>query len=267
MTDSADTARLVADCEAYWRSTGVPRRAITSMRNELRQHIDEATGDGRTIDDVVGPDPAIFAENWAAEYRDPDTKRKWDRATAGDPELQRQKTVDLITYSLGGIAVVGGVITGSLLKGDTNVDNEMWRWVWTIFAVGFGIGEIFTAAFFLLPFAIGAAAAAVLAWLGVGLLAQWFVFFGVSLVAFTYLRRFIASQDAADQPRVGANRWVGMEGVVLQDIDNDQSLGLVRVESEEWRAMSDDGADITAGSKIKVENVRGARLVVSRKEN
>ena len=62
------------------------------------------------------------------------------------------------------------------------MENETWRWLWTGLAVVMGIGEIFTAGFFLLPFAIGAAAAAILAWLGVALLPQWLVFFGVSTV-------------------------------------------------------------------------------------
>ena len=75
------------------------------------------------------------------------------------------------------------------------MDNEIWRWLWTVFAIAMGIGEIFTAGFFLLPFAIGATAAAVLAWTGVSLLAQWLVFFGVSLIAIVYLRRFIRRQD------------------------------------------------------------------------
>ena len=257
--DTADTARLIADCEKYWRSTGVPRRYVASMRNELRQHLDEALAEGRSIDDVVGSNPAAFAESWAAEHRDLDANHAWEAITKGDPEADKE----LISYVLGGIAIVGGVITGSLIRGETNVDDDIWRWVWTLLALGFGVGEIFTAAFFLLPFAIGAAAAAVLAWFGVGLLAQWFVFFGVSLIAFAYLRRFIVAQDALDQPRVGANRWVGMEGVVLQDIDNDEAVGMVRVESEEWRAVSDDGGLITAGARIKVVDVRGARLVVT----
>ncbi len=102
-----------------------------------------------------------------------------------------------------------------------------------------------------------------LAWFGVGLLAQWFVFFGVSLIAFAYLRRFIVAQDAMEQPRVGANRWIGLEGMVLQDIDNDEAVGMVRVESEEWRAISEDGTVIGAGSRIRVIDVRGARLVVT----
>ena len=261
--DTADTARLIADCEKYWRSTGVPRRYVASMRNELRQHLDEALAEGRSIDDVVGSNPAAFAESWAAEHRDLDANHAWEAITKGDPEADKERRFALISYVLGGIAIVGGVITGAWIRGETNVDDDIWRWVWTLLALGFGVGEIFTAAFFLLPFAIGAAAAAVLAWFGVGLLAQWFVFFGVSLIAFAYLRRFIVAQDALDQPRVGANRWVGMEGVVLQDIDNDEAVGMVRVESEEWRAVSDDGGLITAGARIKVVDVRGARLVVT----
>jgi membrane protein implicated in regulation of membrane protease activity len=237
------------------------------MRDELRQHLDEALAEGRSIDSVVGPSPAAFAESWAAEHRELDADRAWEAIIERDPEAEKERRFALISYVLGGIAIVGGVITGAYIRGETSVDDNIWRWVWTFLAVGFGIGEIFTAAFFLLPFAIGAAAASVLAWIGVGLIAQWFVFFGVSLIAFAYLRRFIVAQDALEQPRVGANRWIGLEGMVLQDIDNDEAVGMVRVESEEWRAISDDGTVIGAGTRIKVIDVRGARLVVTRTDH
>jgi membrane protein implicated in regulation of membrane protease activity len=123
-----------------------------------------------------------------------------------------------------------------------------------------GIGEIFTAGFFLLPFAIGAGAAAVLAWAGAAALAQWLVFFGVSVFSLAYLRRFITRQDEGEQPRVGANRWVGMDGVVIEDIDPVSGGGMVKVESEQWRAVAPQG--ISAGQRIIVTEVRGARLVV-----
>lgn len=140
------------------------------------------------------------------------------------------------------------------------MDNEVWRWIWTIFAVAMGIGEIFTAGFFLLPFAIGAAAAAVLAWLDAAVVAQWLVFFGVSIFSLAYLRRFIGRQDQAVQPRVGANRWIGSEGVVLEDIDPDSGTGMVRVINEKWRATAE--TPIPTGARIVVTEVRGARLVV-----
>ena len=39
------------------------------------------------------------------------------------------------------------------------MDPEVWRWIWLATAATFIIGEIATAAFFLLPFGVGAAAA------------------------------------------------------------------------------------------------------------
>ena len=145
------------------------------------------------------------------------------------------------------------------------MENELWRWLWTIFAVVMGIGEIFTAGFFLLPFAIGATAAAILAWLNVVVVAQWLVFFGVSIFSLAYLRRFIGRQDEGEQPRVGANRWKGELGVVLDDIDPHSGTGLVRVLNEEWRATAPQ--PIPAGAQIIVIDVHGARLVVERLES
>ena len=73
------------------------------------------------------------------------------------------------------------------------MENEVWRWLWTCSAVVFSLAEVFTAGFFLLPFAIGAAAAAVLAWVDAHILWQWLVFFVGSAVSFVYLRRFVRS--------------------------------------------------------------------------
>jgi membrane protein implicated in regulation of membrane protease activity len=140
------------------------------------------------------------------------------------------------------------------------VDNEFWRWFWTIFAIVMGIGEIFTAGFFLLPFAIGAAVAAVLAWANVALIAQWLVFFGVSILSLVFLRRFISRQDEGEQPQVGANRWVGRQGVVLEDIDPHSGAGMVRVATEEWRAIAVQ--PIPKDTLIIVRDVQGARFLV-----
>jgi membrane protein implicated in regulation of membrane protease activity len=128
-----------------------------------------------------------------------------------------------------------------------------------------GIGEMFTAGFFLLPFAIGAASAAILAWLDVTLVAQWLVFFGVSAVSFAYLRRYINRQDEGIQPQVGANRWIGTEGVVLDAIDPVTGAGLVRIINEQWRATAPQR--IETGSRVVVTDVNGTRLVVERLES
>ena len=126
------------------------------------------------------------------------------------------------------------------------MDNEVWRWLWTIFA-------------------IGAAGAAILAWLDAAILAQWLVFFGVSIFSLAFLRRYIGRQDEGEQPRVGANRWVGSEGLVLQKIDPQTGAGMVRILHEEWRATA--LAPIDVGARVVVTEVKGARLVVGQLEN
>jgi membrane protein implicated in regulation of membrane protease activity len=259
VAEALDPSRVVADFERYWRETGVPHGALVEMRLQLEQHLTEARDEGRSLSEVIGPSLAEFAETWASEYRDRAPASAWDEVTSGRTARRRSERRQLVLYALAVVAVVAAVAIGS--SGGERVDNEIWRWLWTGLAVVMGIGEIFTAGFFLLPFAIGAVAAAVLAWLNVAILAQWLVFFGVSLFALVYLRRFISRQDDREQPRVGANRWANTTGLVLEAIDPLKSIGMVRIGGEEWRATSD--RPIPAGTQIVVREVRGAHLVVT----
>ncbi len=72
---------------------------------------------------------------------------------------------------------------------------EMWRWFWTGLAVILSVAEIFTAGFFMLPFGIGAGAAAVLAWVGAHVLVQWLAFLVISVASLVGLQRFVRRQD------------------------------------------------------------------------
>ena len=144
------------------------------------------------------------------------------------------------------------------------MDPEVWRWIWLAVAVGAVVGEMLTATFFLLPFAAGAAIACVLAFLGAPELAQWVVFLLVSAAAvygFRPLARRLDRNAAALPSGVGASRWIGQHGTVLQTID--AHGGLVKVGGEEWRASSRDDDDVIAvGSRVLVTAVEGTRLVV-----
>ena len=258
--------RVVGDCALYWRETGVPAGDVAEMGAELDQHLRSAAAEGRELEDVVGPDLARFAEQWAAEHRDTTIRTPgWDDVISGRTTRARARRRELVAYAAGLVVLVGAAAVAG--KGEPRMEDEIWRWLWTGFAVVMGIGEIFTAGFFLLPFAVGATAAAVLAWIGANLLAQWLVFFGVSVVSLAYLRRYIDRQDQEFQPRVGANRWTGSQGIVLEEIDPDTASGMVRVGSEEWRATSRSGAIIPPGARIVVVEVSGSRLVVEPSEH
>ena len=140
------------------------------------------------------------------------------------------------------------------------MENEVWRWLWTCSAVVFSLAEVFTAGFFLLPFAIGAAAAAVLAWLDVHILWQWLVFFVGSAVSFVYLRRFVRRLDHDEQPRVGANRLIDAQGKVIERVDEDAQTGMVRLGGEEWRASAAETIEVD--TRVMVTEIDGTHLVV-----
>ena len=140
------------------------------------------------------------------------------------------------------------------------MSNEAWLWFWIGAAVFLGIAEIFTAGFFMLPFAVGAVAAAVLAYADVGEIIQLSVFLVVSVAALIVLRRFVHLGDQAT-PAVGSNRFVGQRARVLEHIDPTNGTGRVKMETELWRATSDVGP-IAEGVMVKVVDVRGTRLVV-----
>jgi membrane protein implicated in regulation of membrane protease activity len=141
------------------------------------------------------------------------------------------------------------------------MSNEAWLWFWIGAAVFLAVAEIFTAGFFMLPFAVGAAAAAALAYADVGEIPQLIVFLVVSLIALVTLRRFVVHGDEKQHP-VGANRFVGQRARVIEAIDPAHGAGRVRMDTEVWRATS-DGGPIAEGADVKVVEVRGTRLVVA----
>ncbi len=141
------------------------------------------------------------------------------------------------------------------------MSNEAWLWFWVGAAAFLAIAEIFTAGFFMLPFAVGAAVAAALAYADAGEIPQLVTFLVVSAVALFVLRRFVHRDDEKQHP-VGANRFIGQQAIVIADIDPAGGPGEVRMGSEVWRAISDTGP-IAANTKVEIVEVRGTRLVVA----
>src|SRR5687767_4711888 len=103
--------------------------------------------------------------------------------------------------------------------------EETWRWFWVVLAAILIVGEAFSLTFFLIPFAIGAAITAILAFAGFGPVVQLAVFIVVSLVMLPVLRRFAHKQDTLMPPGVGAERYIGQEARVLEAIDPEKNTG------------------------------------------
>lgn len=146
-------------------------------------------------------------------------------------------------------------------------DPETWRWIWLAAVVFFGVGEMSTpGSFFLGPFAVGAAVAAVLAFLGVDSIWQWTAFVAISLAALFALRPLARRLDQnAESNGVGSRRLIGRVGVVLEAIPFDDS-GVVRIDREDWRAVGVARAALAEGARVRVVEVEGTKVVVTAAE-
>ena len=146
-------------------------------------------------------------------------------------------------------------------------EPESWRWIWIVAALAFGLGEMSTpGSFFLAPFAVGALVAAVLAFAGVSVGVEWVAFVAVSVACLFALRPLAHRLDrGATAEGIGSRRLIGRDGVVLEAIPAGD-LGVVRVEREEWRAMTADRSALEAGTAVRITDVEGTKVIVVSKE-
>lgn len=256
VTDRVAIDAVVADCERYWRASGIKRNVVFEMRTELEHHLIEASLAGRAPETVVGPDTATFAMEWAAAQG-----AREEQLPSWEDVVRKRSRRFAWTDTAILLIVAGAIVVGLATRGQGDgMENEAWRWIWVGAAVFLGFAEMVTAGFFMLPFAVGAVIAAVLAFMDVGPAIQLIVFIATSLIALILLQRFVRREDE-HQPAIGSNRFIGQRAVVLQTVDRTSGTGRVRMDTEEWRAVT-DGDPIDAGTEVRVVDVRGARLVV-----
>lgn len=141
---------------------------------------------------------------------------------------------------------------------------EGWRWIWLIAAALFTVGEMSSpGGLFLFPFAVGAIAAAGLAFANIGVTGEWIAFVGVSVAAFAALRPLAHRLGVEGEGHgIGSRRLIGQNATVLHEIPGHGELGLVRVHREEWRAESFDGSPIPVGAVVRVAEIEGTRVIV-----
>ena len=133
-----------------------------------------------------------------------------------------------------------------------------------VIAGAFGVGEMMTTGFFLAPFAVGAALAAIVDAAGAGGTVSAIVFVLISVLTLTLLRP-VARRHIRQPPqiRTGSAALVGKRATVLERIANNEGVGCVRIDGEVWTARAfDDDHVIAEGVQVEVVGIKGATALV-----
>jgi membrane protein implicated in regulation of membrane protease activity len=128
--------------------------------------------------------------------------------------------------------------------------------IWLIVAVVFAVAEVVNLSFYLFPFAIGAAGAA--------LAVELIVFAVLTAASFTIVRPIARRHiNMPPQLRTGTAALIGRTAIVTERIVNDEAVGKVRLDGEVWSARAyDEDKVLEAGTRVHVMEIRGATALV-----
>ena len=155
---------------------------------------------------------------------------------------------------------------------DLGIDLNLWPWVWLGIAVFFALIEltVLAGSFVLLPFAISALGAALLGFYDVAIEIQWLVFLGGGALIWVGLYRYAKAFAGKSElgPGVGADRLVGLAGIVTTAIDpNDTDRrGRITAQGEVWGATSSNGELLAQGTHVRIVAVSGTKVMVESTE-
>lgn len=142
------------------------------------------------------------------------------------------------------------------------MDAISWQWIWLALGIVLLITEVATTALVVLPLAIGAFAAAIVAFFGGPVDLQFVVAAAVSVVSFAGIRPLAKRVNKAGQVEgIGAHRLTNSRGVAITDIDR-SGTGMVQIEGEQWHGATVDDHCITEGSAVRILRVEGSKVMV-----
>ncbi len=150
------------------------------------------------------------------------------------------------------------------------MEQALWI-IWLILGVVLIVAEIFTLGFVLLWFGIGAVAAALAAYAGLGLGFQFLIFAVVSIALTAMSRTIFAtyfSHDDGHAQKMGMDSLPGQIGTVTSGSKGALNQSAVKVFGTIWTAYpADEETVLVDGEKVEVVEVKGSSIYVRRATN
>ena len=133
---------------------------------------------------------------------------------------------------------------------------------WTVLVIIFAVFEGVTAQLVSIWFVIGALASLISAFFGANPAIQIVIFIAVSILALVITRPLVKKYINPTKERTNADKVLGQVGIVVEDINNIQSKGQVKIDGKIWSARSLDNSLIPENEKVIIERIEGVKLIV-----
>ena len=135
--------------------------------------------------------------------------------------------------------------------------------IWIVLLVLFLILEAATVQLVSAWFALGALCALLANLCGVGVIWQIVLFLIVSAICLIATRPLVKKMTATKIQKTNADRCIGAEAVVLEEINDLKSTGLVKAMGNTGTARAEDGSVIPKDAVVIVRKMDGVKLIVS----
>ncbi|MBR3870891.1 MAG: NfeD family protein [Clostridia bacterium] len=91
---------------------------------------------------------------------------------------------------------------------------------------------------------------------------QFLLFVVVSAVLLIFTKPLITKYVNNKTIPTNADALIGKTAIVIEDIDNDETVGQVKVGGQIWSAYTEEGNFAKKGDKVTVKSISGVHLIV-----
>lgn len=138
---------------------------------------------------------------------------------------------------------------------------------WAAAIIVFAIVEAMTAQLVSIWFVLGAIAALIAALLHASIPVQVIIFIVVTILALVITRPLVKKYIHPKKEHTNADRVIGQTGLTIEQIDNINATGQVKIDGKVWTARSANDEIIPADTQVTVDKISGVKLFVSIKNS
>lgn len=141
---------------------------------------------------------------------------------------------------------------------------EMMPYIWFGIALFMAIIEGVTYQLVSIWFVLGAVVSAIVSiFVPENIWLQIILFIVISVATLIATKPIVKKITRTKKLPTNSDRYIGMKGVVKEEINNTLGVGLVNLKGSVWSATSDDGSVIPIDSVVIVKDIKGVKLIVS----